>query len=119
MAHLHRISMQLLGFFALFALSVGASFTQFTSIDAGQGTKWAVLVSGSTGYENYRHQANVCHAYQILKKGGLKEENIIVFMYDDVAFDKENPRPGVLINRPNGEDVYAGVKKVQIVNMSE
>ncbi|GAB4854395.1 hypothetical protein Ancab_022981 [Ancistrocladus abbreviatus] len=111
MAHLQRIIMQLLGFFALFALRVGASFTQFTSIDAGQGTKWAVLVAGSTGYENYRHQANVCHAYQILKKGGLKEENIIVFMYDDVAFDKENPRPGVLINRPGGKDVYAGVKK--------
>ncbi|GAB4854397.1 hypothetical protein Ancab_022983 [Ancistrocladus abbreviatus] len=114
MAHLHLITMQLIGFFALLALSVDASFTQFASIDAGQGTKWAVLVAGSTGYKNYRHQANVCHAYQILKKGGLKEENIIVFMYDDVAFDKENPRPGVLINRPSGEDVYAGVKKVQI-----
>ncbi|GAB4854401.1 hypothetical protein Ancab_022987 [Ancistrocladus abbreviatus] len=106
MAHLHRITMQLL------ALSVDASFTQFTSIDAGQGTKWAVLVAGSTGYRNYRHQANVYHAYQILKKGGLKDENIIIFMYEDVAFDSENPRPSVLINRPDGEDVYAGAKKV-------
>ncbi|CAK8540456.1 unnamed protein product [Lathyrus sativus] len=74
-------------------------------------TKWALLVAGSNGYDNYRHQADVCHAYQILKKGGLKDENIIVFMYDDIAFHPENPRPGVLINHPNGSDVYHGVPK--------
>ncbi|XP_020083723.1 vacuolar-processing enzyme beta-isozyme 1 [Ananas comosus] len=75
------------------------------------GTRWAVLVAGSSGYENYRHQADVCHAYQILKNGGLKEENIIVFMYDDIANSPLNPRPGVVINNPKGEDVYAGVPK--------
>lgn len=61
------------------------------------------------------HQADVCHAYQILRKGGLKEENIIVFMYDDIAFDEENPRPGVIINKPDGGDVYEGVPKVSHV----
>ncbi|XP_048558527.1 vacuolar-processing enzyme beta-isozyme 1-like [Triticum urartu] len=74
-------------------------------------TKWAVLVAGSSGYGNYRHQADVCHAYQILRKGGLKEENIVVFMYDDIAKNDLNPRPGVIINHPKGEDVYAGVPK--------
>ncbi|KAM7525615.1 hypothetical protein LguiA_015517 [Lonicera macranthoides] len=74
-------------------------------------TKWAVLVAGSKGYGNYRHQADVCHAYQILKKGGLKDENIVVFMYDDIATNDLNPRPGVIINHPNGSDVYAGVPK--------
>jgi legumain len=54
----------------------------------------------------------VCHAYQILKRGGLKEENIVVFMYDDIANNPLNPRPGVIINHPNGTDVYAGVPKV-------
>ena len=29
---------------------------------------WAVLVAGSNGYYNYRHQSDVCHAYQILHK---------------------------------------------------
>ena len=60
-------------------------------------------------------QADVCHAYQILKKGGLKDENIIVFMYDDIAFDKSNPRPGVIINKPDGDDVYEGVPKVSFL----
>jgi len=76
------------------------------------GKKWALLVAGSKDYPNYRHQANICHAYHVLKSGGLQDENIIVFMYDDIAYHKENPRPGVIINRPNGPNVYPGVPKV-------
>ncbi|KAG6388022.1 hypothetical protein SASPL_153219 [Salvia splendens] len=79
--------------------------------DDSVGTRWAVLFAGSNGYWNYRHQADVCHAYQILKKGGLKDENIVVFMYDDIANNRENPRPGVIINNPHGADVYKGVPK--------
>ncbi|PKA66658.1 Vacuolar-processing enzyme [Apostasia shenzhenica] len=84
--------------------------------DDSVGTKWAVLIAGSSGYGNYRHQADVCHAYQVMKNGGLKDENIIVFMYDDIAFNEENPRPGVIINHPNGGDVYAGVPKDYVGN---
>ncbi|XP_058068390.1 vacuolar-processing enzyme-like [Magnolia sinica] len=79
--------------------------------DDSSGTKWAVLIAGSSGYGNYRHQADVCHAYQVMKRGGLKDENIIVFMYDDIAYNEENPRPGTIINHPHGGDVYAGVPK--------
>uniref|UniRef100_A0ACD5ZAB0 Uncharacterized protein n=1 Tax=Avena sativa TaxID=4498 RepID=A0ACD5ZAB0_AVESA len=75
------------------------------------GTRWAVLIAGSKGFVNYRHQADVCHAYQIMKRGGLRDENIIVFMYDDIANNTANPKPGVIINHPNGSDVYAGVPK--------
>ena len=31
---------------------------------------WAVLVAGSHTWSNYRHQADVYHAYQVLKKQG-------------------------------------------------
>jgi legumain len=53
----------------------------------------------------------VCHAYQILRRNGVREENIIVFMYDDIANNGENPRPGQVINSPEGSDVYHGVPK--------
>ncbi|XP_057978550.1 vacuolar-processing enzyme [Malania oleifera] len=75
------------------------------------GTRWAVLVAGSYGFGNYRHQADVCHAYQLLRRGGLKDENIVVFMYDDIAMHPLNPRRGVIINHPQGNNVYAGVPK--------
>lgn len=35
-------------------------------------------------------------------------------MYDDIAHHEENPRPGVIINSPAGEDVYEGVPKVGV-----
>lgn len=76
-----------------------------------QGKRLAILIAGSSDYSNYRHQADVCHAYQILKNGGLKDDNIVVFMYDDIALNQDNPRPGIIINKPNGTDVYKGVPK--------
>ncbi|KAK9923944.1 hypothetical protein M0R45_032340 [Rubus argutus] len=91
--------------------TIGENGSTSTTHHKAKGKRWALLIAGSNGYYNYRHQADVCHAYQILKKGGLKDENIIVFMYDDIAFNLENPRPGVIINKPNGRDVYKGVPK--------
>jgi legumain len=69
---------------------------------------WAVIVAGSNGFWNYRHQADVCHSYQIMKKHGIKEDHIILFAYDDVANSSSNPFPGKIFNKPDGEDVYAG-----------
>ncbi|GAB2290607.1 hypothetical protein Dimus_024889 [Dionaea muscipula] len=104
------VSAILLCFLSIFSTVIESRLTPFSSKNV-QGTKWAVLVAGSKGYENYRHQADVCHAYQILKRGGLKDENIVVMMYDDIAHNAANPTPGIIINKPNGTNVYAGVPK--------
>ena len=72
---------------------------------------WAVLVCGSDGYGNYRHHADISHAYQIMKRGGIPEDHIITMMYNDVPFYPTNPFPGKLFNRPGDDspDVYEGV----------
>ncbi|XP_012580116.1 PREDICTED: legumain isoform X1 [Condylura cristata] len=75
------------------------------------GKHWVVIVAGSNGWYNYRHQADACHAYQIVHRNGIPDEQIVVMMYDDIANSEDNPTPGVVINRPNGSDVYAGVPK--------
>ena len=41
---------------------------------------WAVIVVGSKGFMNYRHHADGCHAYHILRKGGVPESNIILMV---------------------------------------
>uniref|UniRef100_A0A0A9WU12 legumain n=1 Tax=Lygus hesperus TaxID=30085 RepID=A0A0A9WU12_LYGHE len=71
---------------------------------------WALLIAGSNGIENYRHQADICHSYHVMIAEGIPANRIIVMMYDDIAYNKENPTPGVIINKPNGTNVYAGVK---------
>jgi len=40
----------------------------------------------------------------------MPAENIIVFAYDDIANNSQNPIPGQVFNHPDGDDVYAGVK---------
>jgi legumain len=67
-------------------------------------------MAGSNTYGNYRHQADACHAYQIAKKNGIPESQIILLAYDDIANNRENPFPGKMFNKPNGPDVYAGCK---------
>lgn len=71
---------------------------------------WVVLAAGSSTYWNYRHQADICHAYQIVKGHGVDPDRIITLIYDDVATDPANPFPGQLFNQPNGSDVYGGCK---------
>lgn len=78
---------------------------------AAGGTNWAVLVAGSNEWYNYRHQADICHSYQILHQHGITDDHIIVFMYDDIAANSQNPTKGTIINKPNGPDVYHGVPK--------
>jgi len=77
----------------------------------GEGKLWALLVAGSNTWGNYRHQSDVCHAYQILHAHGIPDENIVVMMYDDIANNAQNPTKGEIINHPNGNDVYKGVVK--------
>ena len=40
--------------------------------DAAKGSHYAVLVAGSAGYGNYRHQADVCHAYHVVTAGASR-----------------------------------------------
>jgi len=95
----------------LFA-TVGAFFINDLPNEIPNGGKlWVVLVAGSRGYFNYRHQADVCHAYQVVHNHGVPDENVIVMMYDDIAYNKDNPMKGQIFNRPNGPNVYKGVPK--------
>jgi len=75
------------------------------------GKIWVLLIAGSRGYYNYRHQADICHAYHIVRGHGIPQENIVTMMADDIAFNKENPTPGKIINAVGGPNVYEGVIK--------
>ncbi|XP_036419220.1 legumain-like, partial [Colossoma macropomum] len=76
-----------------------------------KGKQWVLLAAGSKDWKNYRHQANVCHAYQMVHHNGIPDEQVVVMMYDDIAYHEENPYPGEIINEPNGPNVYPGVLK--------
>jgi legumain len=91
------------------ALCLGIAFAAPTQ--NAEPKLWALLVAGSNTWGNYRHQADVYHAYQILHSHGIPDENIIVMHYDDLADNTRNPTKGVVINHPDGDDVYHNVPK--------
>uniref|UniRef100_A0A8C4NIC2 legumain n=1 Tax=Eptatretus burgeri TaxID=7764 RepID=A0A8C4NIC2_EPTBU len=100
----------------LFVAVVVCSLLLLNGAHAAQEKNWVVIVAGSNGWYNYRHQADACHAYQIVHSHGIPDEQIVVMMYDDLAYDSNNPTPGILINKPNGPDVYNGVLKDYVGN---
>ncbi|KAL0231881.1 hypothetical protein PCE1_002878 [Barthelona sp. PCE] len=64
-----------------------------------QARNFAVLIAGSKGWNNYRHQSDVMAHYQLLKARGYKKEDMIVFAYDDIAYNSYNPKRGKIFNR--------------------
>lgn len=72
--------------------------------------RWALLVATSSGWSNYRHQADVLNMYQILKRHGYKDNRIVLIIEDDIAHHTKNPQPGVVQVRIGGENVYDKVE---------
>ncbi|THD19729.1 Legumain like [Fasciola hepatica] len=94
--------------FCLLILSLLIGF--ILGLDGYRGKHWVLLVAGSNGWSNYRHQADICHAYQLLRGNGIPPENIITMIYDDIANNTNNPFPGKVFNDYQHKDVYEGVK---------
>ncbi len=70
---------------------------------------WALLVSLSTGWPNYRHQSDVLAHYQMLRQNGVPDERIILILEGDVAKQGDSPFNGAVMNQVPGEDLFRDV----------
>ena len=70
--------------------------------------QYAVLVQGSNGWNNYRHQADVLSVYQMLKTKGFDDDHIILIIDKALASDAKNPEPGIIRAEDGGNDLLAG-----------
>lgn len=71
---------------------------------------WAVIAALSSGWENYRHQADALRQYQILRKNGVPDDHIILILADDLASSKKNPLPGQVRNQLGGKNLLSDVQ---------
>jgi glycosylphosphatidylinositol transamidase (GPIT) subunit GPI8 len=67
--------------------------------------QYAVLVQGSNGWNNYRHQADVLNMYQLLRKSGYNDDHIILILDKTLATDKKNAEPGIIRAADDGPDL--------------
>merc|ERR1719244_2184249 len=95
---------------ALLGLSLAAAFPSQPQ-QTHKGKNWVVIVAGIRLVAVVVPAIGAGHAYQIVHRNGIPDEQIVVMMSDDLATNENNPTPGIIINRPNGTDVYKGVPK--------
>ena len=72
--------------------------------------RWAVLVCGSTGWQNYRHSADVLGVYRMMKRSGYDDDHIILVLTDDLSSDSRNIYPGEIRSTPDGDNLLKDVK---------
>lgn len=70
--------------------------------------QYAILVQGSNGWNNYRHQADVLNIYQMLKKNGYDDEHIILIIDKALGTDSKNPEPSVIRAEDGGTNLLDG-----------
>ena len=71
----------------------------YVSLVLGEHTSnWAVLVSTSRFWFNYRHLANVLSLYRTVKRLGIPDSQIILMLPDDMACNPRNAFPGTVFN---------------------
>lgn len=75
---------------------------------------WALLVSTSTKWSDYRHQADVLAMYQLLRHHGYDDDHIVLVCEDNLKDNPDNKYPGkIYVEIPGGSggtDVRAGAQ---------
>lgn len=70
-------------------------------------SNWAVLVSTSRFWFNYRHLANTLSLYRTVKRLGIPDSQIILMLPDDMACNPRNSFPGSVFNDKSRQlDLY-------------
>ena len=86
--------------------SSSSSRSRSKSRSAEDGThtdNWAVLVSTSKFWFNYRHNGNILSIYHIMKSQGVPDSNIILMLGDEMACNPRNPIPATIFNNRKHE----------------
>ncbi len=74
------------------------SFIDGKTQEQSHTNNWAVLVSTSRFWFNYRHIANTLSMYRSVKRLGIPDSQIILMLSDDIACNPRNAFPGTVYN---------------------
>ena len=104
-----KVAMSFLKTFPRIRLLISVSFIFVEQIHSlkstGHEKNVAILLSSSTFFHNYRHTTNTLAIYDILKThGGFTDDNIILFLADEVACHACNPEKRYVSSFGSGPD---------------
>jgi phosphatidylinositol glycan class K len=85
------------------------------ALKSGNHTKnVAIIVSSSRYWFNYRHVTNALSIYQLVKRGGITDDNIILMLADNIACNMRNPYRGQILPRGTSSEAEDLMKNVQV-----
>ena len=94
-----------------------------TDIEAGKNLNdatdhWAVVISPSTTWANYRHQADAFAMYQTLRQHGYDDDHIVLIVEDNLANAEENSKfPGkIFVERSDDEIIHDDLVNLDVRN---
>jgi glycosylphosphatidylinositol transamidase (GPIT) subunit GPI8 len=91
----------------LLSVAICALAALCNAVGATHTSNWAVLVSTSRFWFNYRHLANTLSLYRTVKRLGIPDSQIILMLPDDMACNPRNAFPGSVFNDKSRQlDVY-------------
>ena len=68
---------------------------------------WAVVISPSTTWANYRHQADAFAMYQTLRRHGYDDDHIVLIVEDNLANHTSNKFPGqIFVERSDDPNIH-------------
>ena len=67
--------------------------------------RWAVVISPSTTWTNYRHQADAFAIYTLLRESGYDDDHIVLIVEDNLYNNTNNIFPGkIYVEEPSDDD---------------
>jgi phosphatidylinositol glycan class K len=80
----------------LCGVSHGFATSQLDATPSDHDDQWAVIVSTSRFWHNYRHSTNALAFYQMVRRSGIPDDRIILMTADNIACDPRNAYPGTV-----------------------
>lgn len=117
----NNIKMKFSGYILLFLSIVLAVFAQESVITENKAetqqsqhtNNWAVIISTSRFWFNYRHMANALSMYSQVKRLGIPDSQIILMLSDDIACNPRNAFQGEVFNNADRQiELYGDNIKV-------
>ncbi|EAY22529.1 Clan CD, family C13, asparaginyl endopeptidase-like cysteine peptidase [Trichomonas vaginalis G3] len=84
----------------------------FLYLGLGLCARYAIIIAGSNGWKEYRHQADAFYMYKILKNNGFDDDHITMWAYNDMVNNPLNPYPGKIFHLLDNKNIYPGEDKI-------
>lgn len=97
-------------FSVLFSLVFSIANSEQSLPSSNNLNNWAVIVDASRYYYNYRHASNALSFYHTVKRLGIPDSQIILFLAEDYACNARNKYPGTVFRDSSqyGLNLYGG-----------